>query len=313
VKLSDIDLNLLVVLDAIVAEGSVTAAARRLGVSQPAISGALRRLRVIFDDPLLERVGARWRLSALAKDMVEPLQATMSAIDATVNRRSVFDPATSHRRFAIAAADDVSHVLLQPLLQRLEQVAPGVRLHISPPDAETPERLRKLQLDLSIVPNGYRARRTHTQHLYTDVWVIALWSGNRKVGARLTREQLMQLGHATVALRPYTVTLVERTLGALSQPIRVEVVCDGFGTLAALLRGSQRVGLLPYRFATKLQAAGDLRLLPSPIPLSELAFAMGWTPSHARDEGHLWLRRMVAEVAAELEVSDAIVPIDQRR
>ncbi|HKU40001.1 MAG TPA: LysR family transcriptional regulator [Polyangiales bacterium] len=305
-KLSDIDLNLLVVLEAVLSERSVTAAARRVGLSQPATSAALRRLRVLFDDPLLERVGARWRLTAFAHDLAEPLQGTMAAIDATINRRFTFDPATSHRRFGIAAADDVACVLVQPLLERLEQIAPNVKVLVTGPDVETSERLMKRQLDLSIVPDGYRSRGFMTEKLYRDSWVVACWTGNTRVGQRLTREQFVELGHVTVASRPYAFTLVERTVGALSQKLNVQVVSESFSSLALLLRGSQRIALMPGRLAAKLKAAAEIRILAPPVPLNDLVFAMAWPALHARDAGHAWFRQTITEVAAQLEGFDAL-------
>jgi LysR family transcriptional regulator, nod-box dependent transcriptional activator len=305
VKLSDTDLNLLVVLDAIISERSVTAAGRRLGMSQPATSVALRRLRVLFDDPLLERAGSRWRLTAFANELREPLREILASIDGTINKRFVFDPATSTRQFRIAAADDVSYVLLQPLLAKLEKIAPNVTVLISLPDAETAERLTKRQLDISIIPQGFRSRGFITEELYRDSWVVAVWNGNPKVGARLTREQFVELGHVTVSTRPYAFTLVERAASSLAQKLKVQVVAESFTSLAMLLHDSQRIALMPGRLATKLKAAADIRILPPPMPMNDLAFGMAWPALHARDEGHAWLRKMIAETAAQLQGADA--------
>ena len=299
-KLSDIDVNLLVILDAIISERSVTAAGRRIGLSQPATSAALRRLRALFGDPLLERVGPEWRLTAFARDLAEPLQESIAALDVTVNRRFSFDPATSDRRFGVAAADDVSCVLLRPLLQQLEHTAPNVRVLIVGPDAETRSRLMKRQLDLSIVPDGYRSRGLLTERLYSDAWVVAAWSDNPKLGRRLTREQFLELGHVTVATRPYAFTIIDRALGPLAQKLRVQVVAESFTALALLLRGSERIALMPGRLACALREAASLRIMAPPIPLNELVFAMAWPALYARDSGHAWLRRKISDAAAQL-------------
>ena len=305
-KLSDTDLNLLVVLDAIISERSVTGAGRRLGMSQPATSVALRRLRLLFDDPLLERAGSRWRLTAFANELREPLREVLATIDGTINKRFVFDPGTSTRRFRIAAADDVSYVLIQPLLAKLERVAPNVTTLISLPDAETAERLIKRQIDISIVPHGFRSRGFVTEELYRDSWVVAVWAGNTKVGSRLTREQFVELGHVTASMRPYAFTLVERAASAIATKLKVQVVAESFTSLAMLLRDTQRIALMPNRLAVKLKDAADIRILPPPIPLNDLVFGMAWPALHARDEGHAWLRKTIAEVAAQLQSSDAL-------
>ena len=305
-KLSDIDVNLLVVLDAIISERSVTGAGRRIGLSQPATSASLRRLRALFGDPLLERVGPHWRLTTFARELAEPLQESIAALDATLNRRFVFDPTQSERRFGVAAADDVGCVLLKPLLEALEHSAPRVKVLIVGPDAETRSRLMKRQLDLSIVPDGFRSRGFLTETLYTDSWVVAAWSGNPKLGRRLTREQLLELGHMTVATRPYAFTILDRALGALAQKLDVQVVAESFTALALLLRGSQRIALIPGRLATALQASADLRILPAPLPLNELVFAMAWPALYARDQGHAWFRKQIAEAASRLVPLEAL-------
>jgi LysR family transcriptional regulator, nod-box dependent transcriptional activator len=302
VKLSQIDLNLLVVLDAIVTERSVTEAGHRIGLSQSAVSAALRRLRDLFNDPLLERSGARWQLTPLALELADPVRQILAAIDTAVNGRNTFDPSTSHRRFRIAAADDVSCVLVQPVLERLATVAPHVRVLVVRPDNETGERLATRQLDLSIEPNGrYRSQGFSSQRVYRDHWVVGTWQGNTQVGERLSYEQFLELGHVSVSVRPYALTLVERVVGGLTQKLDVQVVSESFTALALLLRGTQRIALIPGRMAAMLKDVAQIRLLHPPLPLDDLVFAMAWPSLWDRDEGHVWLRSLIAEVASELE------------
>lgn len=301
-KLSQIDLNLLVVLDAILTERSVTEAGHRIGLSQPAVSAALRRLRDLFNDPLLERVGARWRLTPLAIELADPLQQILASIDSAVNRRTGFDAKTSHRRFRIAAADDVSCVLVQPLLERLTTLAPNVRILVVKPDNETGSRLTTRQLDLSIEPDGrYRSLGFSSQPVYRDRWVIGAWKGNTQLGETLSYEQFTQLGHVSTSVRPYALSLVERVVGGLSRKLDVQVVTESFTDLVMLLRGTQRIALIPGRIAELLQDTAQIRLLAPPIPLRDPTFAMAWPPLYDRDQGHLWIRALIAQVAAELD------------
>jgi LysR family transcriptional regulator, nod-box dependent transcriptional activator len=305
VKLSQIDLNLLVVLDAILTERSVTEAGHRLGLSQPAVSAGLRRLRELFNDPLLERAGSRWRLTPLAIELADPLQQILASIDTAVNRRTGFDPQTSHRRFRIAAADDVSFVLVQPVLEQLATVAPNVRLLVVRPDNETGTRLATRQLDLSIEPDGrYRSLGFRSQRVYRDRWVVGAWTGNSQIGDELSYEQFLELGHVSVSVRPYTVTLVEKVVGGLTQKLDVQIVSESFTSLAMLLRGTQRIALIPGRLAEMLQDAAQIRIMPPPLPLAAPTFAMAWPGLYDRDEGHIWLRSVITEVAAEIDTPD---------
>jgi LysR family nod box-dependent transcriptional activator len=301
VKLSEVDLNLLVIFDAIVKERSVTGAGRSVGLSQPAASAALRRLRDLFGDPWIERVGARSRLTPLAIALTEPVQQILASIESTFNHRIGFDPTTSHRMFRVAAADDVSCVLLQPVLERLAAIAPNVSLQISRPDPDTGERLATRQVELSIEPDGrYRNRGFFSEKLYRDPWVVAVWAGNTSVEARITREQFLALGHVTVSMRPYAFSLVDRVVGAGSQKLNVQVVTDSFSGLAMLLRGTQRIALMPGRLGAKLKRAAEIRLLPPPMPLTEMQYSMAWPTLYVRDDSHAWLRKIIADVAAEM-------------
>jgi len=307
VKLSEVDLNLLVIFDAIVKERTVTGAGRSVGLSQPAASAALRRLRDLFGDPLIERVGARSRLTPLAIALTEPVQQILASIETTLNHRLGFDPLTSRRMFRIAAADDVSSVLVQPLLERLSEIAPHVSLQVSRPDPDTGERLATRQVELSIEPDGrYRNRGFLSEKLYRDPWVVAVWAGNRTVGARITREQFMELGHVTVSMRPYAFTLVDRVVGGISQKLNVQVVTDSFTGLAMLLRGTQRIAVMPARLAAKLKPAAEIRLLAPPVPLTDVMLSMSWPSLFIRDEAHAWLRGVISDVSKELETVDVL-------
>lgn len=306
-KLSEVDLNLLVIFDAIVRERSVTGAGRMVGLSQPAASAALRRLRDLFKDPLIERVGAQSRLTPLAIALTEPVQQILASIETTFNHSLGFDPATSHRIFRIAASDDVSSVLIQPLLERLSVIAPNVSLQVSRPDSDTGERLATRQVELSIEPDGrYRTRSFSSETLYRDPWVVAAWTGNPVVGARLTREQFSELGHVSVSMRPHAFTLVDRVVGPMSLKLNVQVVTDSFSGLAMLLRGTQRIALMPARLATKLRSSAELRLLAPPMPLSDVVYGMAWPSLYVRDEPHAWLRKVISEVSKELETVEVL-------
>jgi LysR family nod box-dependent transcriptional activator len=307
VKLSEVDLNLLVIFDAIVKERSVTGAGRMVGLSQPAASAALRRLRDLFGDPLIERVGARSRLTPLAIALTEPVQQILASIETTFNHRLGFDPATSHRMFRIAASDDVSTVFLQPLLEKLSEIAPYVTLQVSRADPDTGERLATRQVELSIEPDGrYRNRGFASEKLYRDPWIVAVWAGNTAVGARLTREQFLDLGHVTVSMRPYAFTLVDRVLGGFSQKLNVQVVTDSFSGLAMLLRGTQRIALMPARLAARLKAAAEIRLLSPPLPLNDVVLSMAWPTLYIRDEAHAWLRGVILDLAKQMDTVDVL-------
>ncbi|HKP63441.1 MAG TPA: LysR family transcriptional regulator [Polyangiales bacterium] len=301
-KLSEVDLNLLVILDAIIRERSVTGAGRVVGLSQPAVSASLRRLRELLGDPLIERVGAQSRLTPLALTLEEPLQQILASIENALNRRTGFDPSTSQRMFRIAASDDIATVFLQPLLLRLRKLAPRISLQVQRPDKDTPQQLAARQIELAIEPEDrYRKRDFASQRLFTDRLMVAIWSGNTAVGDSITRDQFFQLGHVTYSMKPYTFTLADRCLGTLAQNLNLQVVTDSFISLAMLLRGTDLLALVPERLAVKVQQAAQIRLLRPPFNLSEFHICMAWPALFEQDAAHVWLRSVMADLGKHLE------------
>jgi DNA-binding transcriptional LysR family regulator len=302
VKLSEIDLNLLVILDAIIKERSVTGAGRAVGLSQPAASAALRRLRELLGDPLIERVGAQSRLSPLALTLEQPVQQILASIENAFNRRLSFDPGSTQRMFRISASDDIAAVFIQPLLLQLRKLAPRISLQIQRADKDTPQHLATRQVELTIEPEGrYRNRDFASQRLFADRFVVAVWSGNKAVGQTITREQFFELGHVTYSMRPYAFTLADRCLGSLAQNLNLRVVTDSFISLAMLLRGTDLLALVPERLAVKVQESSQIRLLPAPFNLQEFQISMVWPTLFEQDAAHVWLRSVMSDLGRQLE------------
>src|SRR5688572_4982858 len=131
-NLASVDLNLLVALDAILAERHLTRAGERLGLTQPTMSHTLSRLRRLFDDDLLMRIGRDYELTPLAQELREPLRDILKNIEQTIERRPNFDPKTDERLFTVGASDYATYLVFQPALARIENEAPGVRIQLLP-------------------------------------------------------------------------------------------------------------------------------------------------------------------------------------
>ena len=154
VSLRGFDLNLFPALEALLEERNVTRAAERLSLGQPAMSAALARLRRHFDDPLLVRDGRVYQLSTFAQSLVEPVREAMAAVEAAATAIRAFDPATDTRSFTIATSDYAALVFLRPLLARLADDAPQIRLRLVPITVDMGDALRRGSLDLVILPQG---------------------------------------------------------------------------------------------------------------------------------------------------------------
>ena len=174
--LAHLDLNLLVVLDTLLVERSVTRAGRTLGLSQPATSAALARLRRFFDDPLLVRTGRHLEPTAFALALREPVQDILRRIEVTIDRRSEFDPKSSNREFTLAASDYAVLVLAPALHAALSKDAPNVRLRFVP--LELAGRDAESCADLFVIPQAH-ARGPH-EKLFDDRWVFVADRNNRE-------------------------------------------------------------------------------------------------------------------------------------
>lgn len=297
-KLSQIDLNLLVALDAIIKECSVTRAGRNVGLSQPAMSAALGRLRNLLGDPLLERVGRDYRLTPLAVQLAEPVQNILADIERALDHKSSFDPATAQRVFRIAGSDYMTITVFQPLVAHINLVAPGIQLRFQRAGNNTGRKLASRDIDLSVQP-AESHRELSSQPLFSDRFVCATWAGNSEIEDSLSEAQFCQLGHIAYSHPPYGFTLLDHFAGPIARNLRIQAMTDSFLDLPFLLRGTNLIALVQERLGRQLQAAADIRLMECPVKLAPLNVSVWWNALYDRDLAHAWLRSTLLEVATQ--------------
>lgn len=297
-KLSQIDLNLLVALDAIIKERSVTRAGKNVGLSQPAMSAALGRLRSLLGDPLLERVGRDYRLTPLAVQLAEPVQTILADIERTLDRKSTFDPSSAERVFRIAGSDYMTITVFQPLVKYVSRIAPGIQLRFQRAGNNTGRLLATRDIDISVQPADSN-RDLATQHLFADRFVCATWAGNAEIGNTLTEAQFCQSGHVSYSHPPYGFNLLDHFAGPIARTLSIQAMTDSFLDLPFLLRGTSLIALVQERLGTRLQAAADIRLVDCPVTLAPLNISMWWSSLYDKDLGHTWLRAAILEVAKQ--------------
>src|SRR5579872_6642944 len=193
-----LDLNLLVALDALFAEKSVSRAGERLHLSQSATSGALARLRSAFHDPLLVQVGRRMTLTPLAEGLVEQVREFLLRAEAILNSNPGFDPAASTRRFRVIMSDYVETVVITEALPPLEKLAPGVTLELISNAEGGFDALERGEVDLAITPEKYLLEEHPSEPLFTDEFTCVVWSGNARVNRGLPLKTYLSLGHVVV-------------------------------------------------------------------------------------------------------------------
>ncbi len=298
-RLANLDLNLLVSLDALLQERSVSRAAARLGLSQPSLSASLARLRRHFRDDLLTRVGNHYELTPLAAQLGEQTSNALAAVTRVFASEPDFDPATAEREFTVLISDYAISVL-GPELAALLQQAPNVRLRLHqvaiPVVNAAAQALR--DVDAMVLPHGYLSDLPSRQ-LFTDRWVCIVAAGHPVIGDKLTITDLEELPMVVAHHEPASYTPAGKQLSMLGVQPRVQLVAETFLALPFLVADGNGVALIQERLARQLAPAVPIRILPCPFDVAPLIEALWWHPMYARDPGHRWLRQLFAD-AAEL-------------
>jgi DNA-binding transcriptional LysR family regulator len=304
VKLGQMDLNLLVVLDALLREKNVTRAAERLHMSQPAISTALARLRKTLDDPLLVKNGRYLQLSPRAETLVDPVRDIIARIEQTVMRPTDFDPAADTRAFSVISSDYVGVVLLRPLLGAIGDLAPRLRLDLTPVAEDFRTALRRDEIDLAVLPDPLLDEQTRAicsaMPVIEDRFVGAVWSGHPTAATgRLTAE--------VFSSSPYLLYSANGNRGVWEDELddqrivrNVEATASTFTTMPFMLAGTRLVTVLPERLARRVASAADITVLEPAVDLPPLRQSAVWHSRRDDDPGHRWLRDQLADVAASL-------------
>ncbi|WP_018334645.1 LysR family transcriptional regulator [Actinomycetospora chiangmaiensis] len=306
-RLVNLDLNLLLSLRALLAERNVTRAAAALGLSQPAVSAALARLRRHFGDELLTRVGNRYELTPLAVRLVDRTEAAVAGIERVFSAAPDFDPAATTREFTLLVSDYATSVLGAPLAAAFARAAPAARLRLCPHRPEdiagAADRLRAV--DGLFIPHGFIDDMPFLD-LYEDHWVVLVAVSNPRVGERITLDDLAALPWVTVYHRPTAFTPAAQQLRGHGIEPRAQVVVESFLPIPELVAGTDRVALVQGRLAARLRPADGLRVLPCPITTSPLVEAFWWHPMYDADPAHRWLRSLLAEVCRGLPTIDPV-------
>lgn len=301
-RFKGLDLNLLVALDALLAEANVSRAAERLHLSQPAASAALRRLREWFGDPLLIAHGKRLMLTPHALRLRPQLVELLATIDVFANQPAVFDPATTQRRFRIASSDFLASVLLRPLTASIARAAPGIELEILFPDDTSGDLLERGEIDLLISPQEFVSPRNPHRLLFEEQHVIAGWSGNPLMQEPLTVEKFAAAGHVSVRLGQITrLTFAEAQLRALGIIRHEEVIVPSFAMVPDLLVGTMRLAIMHERLARLAARGSDIAIAPLPFPFVPMREVAQFHRARADDAGLNWLLGEIHRVIRDLD------------
>ncbi len=301
-QLSRIDLNLLAVLDVLLTERSVTRAAARLGLSQPATSNALARLREVFADPLLVRTRRGMTPTARALALEAPLRDALGRLAHALLQTGEFAAGSSRREFTLCATDYVQFVLLNGLMQRIGKEAPGVVLHVrSMPFDTAASELEAGNVDFVLSGVSLRQQDLHRRTLFHDRIVCMLPREHPYAAAgALSLDKYLELPHIEVhASRGPGVA--EKALAKLGRERRLALTLPHFLVAPFVMMGGEHCFTLAERIALPMAKILPLKVLPLPFECPRVTVWAYWHERMHGDPAHAWLRRTIAEQAASLD------------
>ena len=285
-NLSRVDLNLLVVLDAIVAEGGVSRAAERLNLTQPAVSHALARLRELFDDPLFVREGRNLAPTALTKGLVEPLRQSLQALGTLIEQGESFDPALSETGFTVSMRDPMEVLILPRLIKRLARAAPRIDLRTVQVRRRSLETgLADGTLDAALDVALPLSERIHRQRVSADRFVVAARKAHPRVRPGFTLATYLAEKHVMVTSRRRGPGAEDIELGQHGQRRHVSLRCRNYLAAFRVVAESDLVLTMPARYATLLAAGSGVRALPMPLRMPTLDLFLYWHDRVARRSG----------------------------
>lgn len=294
--IKSLDLNLLKALDALLDQRNVTRAAARLGVTQPAMSGMLTRLRDTFDDPLFVRAQRGIEPTERALALAIPLKQVLGEVQ-TLLQPPVFDPATATQRFTMASTDYAMRAIALPFLSTLKRLAPNIQVALLlVNDTQMLSQLERGVIDLALVSPEYTYPDLHARKLFDEHYVCVLREGHPLVRtqADLTLDRFCELDHALVS---YTGGgfrgATDEALEKLGRQRRVTVSIKSFLIVLDLLRASDMVSVLPSRLVTGLEG---LAIFEPPVSIPGYTNMAAWHERTHRDPAQRWLRQLLFDI-----------------
>ena len=299
-NIRNIDLNLLVVLDVLLDERSVSRAANRLNLSQPAVSGALKRLRETFQDPLFVRARQGIRPTPQALELIGPVKSVLKDID-TILSVAGFSPDAAESVFTIAATDYAQMTFLAPLMQQVHRAAPNIRFSIVSTDiARMSDQFDRQEIDFAITVPELAPKNVHAMELFEDRYVCAVSPDHPTATRGVSLDDFCALNHVLVTPSSggfYGPT--DDALAKLGRRRQVTVSVPNFLSLPSILVNSDFITVAPERILRPF--ADSLRILPAPLALPPFKVIGLWHEFSARSPAHSWLREKMAEISQGMD------------
>lgn len=284
------ELQLLYIFDAIMTERSVTRAADRLAMTQPAVSNAISRMRQIWHDPLFVRKGRNIEPTSYALSLWDQVGNHMYALTNAVSATQ-FDPATSRRKFRIAVTDAIVEMIWRQLIQLLEELAPGVDIHAVPYTPEgTYEDLREAHVDLAVGMLTHHDHSLRSNWLFDTGYVLAMRADHSLAGRQITMTEFLEARHLLVTMSGDTHGFVDGFLDQKGLSRRIAATVNHFSIVPQILRDSNLIAAVPELISQDCGFVDGLWMGPLPLEVEPTSRYLIWHTRHDRDPGIVWLR-----------------------
>ncbi|MBP9032575.1 MAG: LysR family transcriptional regulator [Pseudomonadales bacterium] len=313
-----IDLNLLVYLDVLLRERNVTRAASYLGITQPAMSNGLRRLRELFDDPLLVRTSEGMTPTERALELQPVVRSVLAAVERAVQPKKPFDAAQSTRVFRIMASDYAESTLIPAVLERLQREAPGIALDIMTPSDVSYLNVEQGKVDMVINRFDSMPQSFHQNTVWQDSFSCLLSVHNPVLEGGFDLESYLQAQHVWVSKTGMGVGVgvnpgdvqdlgwVDEALARLGRKRRISVFTRHYQVAVLLATQKHLVVTVPSKLALLMHDNPRVAIKAPPFEIPPFELKMAWSPLLQRNPGHQWMRRLIGEVARELDGDAAV-------
>lgn len=293
-KLSDIDLNLFVVFDAIYTEGNLTRAGEIIGITQPAVSNSLSRLRNLFDDPLFVRTAEGMVPTPVAQNIIGSVRQALGLIRSSVQESESFDPTVSDKRFRVSMTDLSQAIILPRLFERIKKEAPKVaidcyQVHRRDMNIELASGNLDLAIDIPLTPDP-QIKQTA---LFSHPYVCVISKDNQIVGDKLDLESYLRMQHIHISSRRGGLGHVDLTLGKMGKKRDVVLRTQHYLATPPLVANTNFCLTVPKIFADFLVEAAPARYLDLPFDVPNLESFLYWHESTDRDQANTWMRELI--------------------
>ncbi|TIX67761.1 MAG: LysR family transcriptional regulator [Mesorhizobium sp.] len=300
-RFKGLDLNLLVVLDALLTERNLSAAARRINLSQPAMSAAVARLRDYFRDELFTIRGRERFLTPRAAAFAPAVRDALQHIQCSIISSDPFDPARADRLFRIILSDFVTLVFFEKLVERIAREAPAVSFELLPVDDSPDELLRRGDVDFLILPDMFTSSVHSSVPLFDEKLVCVGCPTNKQLPQQLTFERYMSMRHVAVRFgRTMKPSIEEWFLLEHGLKRRVEVAVQGFSMIPPMVSGTARIATMPLRLVRHFENTFPLRVIELPLPFPTFTETLQWPALHNSDPASIWMREIMMQEASRM-------------